>query len=260
MERAAPVVNASGTSPARRAPRATRRRGWRAWRSSAPRRGTRRIGSARPRRWSEVNIPRPWASGTRKSRAPWITRVGVLKFADEGAGRPLAVVLGLLPRRPAELPLGEPELLGRPVLARQVEDAGVADQCLEAVGVPGDPVDHEPAVRAAAGRHPRLVQERIGLEGVIQPLHEVVVHPAGPVLADLVGELLPVAGRAPRVDRHDGVSRRGEHLVVPAVVPLVVPGALAARRGSGRRPGTSCPGRSPAGGAASRGPRRRRRP
>ena len=61
---------------------------------------------------------------------------------------------------------------------------------------------------------------------MIEPLHQVFVDAAGPVLADLVGELLAVAGRAPRVDRHHGIARRGEHLVVPAIVPLVVPGSL----------------------------------
>ena len=61
---------------------------------------------------------------------------------------------------------------------------------------------------------------------MIQALHQVLVDPAGPVLADLVGELLAVAGRAAGIDRDDGIPRRGEHLVVPAVVPLVVPGPL----------------------------------
>ena len=46
-----------------------------------------------------------------------------LEVGDEAAGRPLAIMLGLLPGRTAKLPFGEPELLGRAVLARQVEDA-----------------------------------------------------------------------------------------------------------------------------------------
>ena len=172
-------------------------------------------------------MPSPWASGTRKSRAPWITRVGVLKLVDGRAGGLVEVDLRAFPGRAAELPLGEPEFLGRAVHAGQVEDARVADQGFEAVGVAGDPVDHEPAVRPAGRRHPiDPGTDRSSRRG--RALVEVFVDPAGPVAADLVGELLAVAGRAPRVDRHDGVAWRGEQSVVPAVMPLVVPGPLRA--------------------------------
>ena len=120
-----------------------------------------------------------------------------LEVPGEGAGRPLAVVLGLVPGEAAVLPLGEPELLGRAVHAHQVEDAGVADQGLEPVGVAADPVDHEPAVRAARRGHAGSCQGTGYLpRAMVEPLHEVFVDLAGPVLADLVGELLAVAGRA----------------------------------------------------------------
>ena len=82
----------------------------------------------------------------------------------------------------------------------------------------------------------RSVQERIRRRALIEPLHQVVVDPAGPVLADLVGELLAVAGRAARVDRDHRVARRGEHLVVPAVRATRRARRPAGRRGSeGRR-------------------------
>ena len=113
-----------------------------------------------------------------------------------------------------------------PYLLVRSKTPGVADQGLEAIAVSGDPVDHEAAIRAAAGRYPRAVQERVLRQHVVEPFVQVFIDPAGPVLADLVGELLAVAGRAPRVDRDHRIARRGEHLVVPAIVPLVVPGPL----------------------------------
>ena len=116
----------------------------------------------------------------------------------------------------------------RAVHAHQVEDAGVADQRLEPVGMAADPVDHEAAVRSPRGRDLGLVEERVFLEGEVEALHQVFVDLAGPVLADLVGELLAVAGRAAGVDRDHGIARSGEHLIIPPPVPFVVPGALRA--------------------------------
>src|SRR5271157_4240745 len=113
-----------------------------------------------------------------------------------GARGTIAIVFGPIPGEATVLPLGEPELLGRAVHADQVEDASVADQGLEPVSMPADPVHHEAAVRAASRRELGLVEERVLLKRAVETLHEVLVNLAGPVLADLVGELLAVAGRA----------------------------------------------------------------
>ena len=61
---------------------------------------------------------------------------------------------------------------------------------------------------------------------MVEAFHQVFVDAAGPILADLVGELLAEAGRAAGIDRDDRIARRGEHFVVPSVVPFVVPGTL----------------------------------
>src|SRR5271165_512889 len=99
-------------------------------------------------------------------------------------------MLGPIPGEAPVLPLGEPKLLGGAVHADQVKDASVADQGLEPVGMPADPVDHEAAVRASRRRELGLVEERVLLKREVETLHEVLVNLAGPILADLVGELL----------------------------------------------------------------------
>src|ERR1700687_349766 len=58
------------------------------------------------------------------------------------AGREFPVQLRILPIGAAELPLGEPELLGGAVFAGEIEDAVVGDEALEAIGMAGDPIDH----------------------------------------------------------------------------------------------------------------------
>src|SRR5262245_26920727 len=135
-------------------------------------------------------------------------------------------MLGLLPRRTTEFPLREPELLGSAILACEVEGARVADECTKPVGMAGNPVHHEPAVRSPTGGHALTVEEFVFPQRVVKALDQVFVDPAGPVLADLVGELLPIAGGAAGVDRHDRIAGRAEHLIVPPAMPLVVPGAL----------------------------------
>ena len=58
---------------------------------------------------------------------------GRLEVGDKATGGPLADMFWFLPGSAAKLPLWEPELLGRAVLAGQVEDPGVANQGLEAI-------------------------------------------------------------------------------------------------------------------------------
>ena len=83
---------------------------------------------------------------------------------------------------------------------------------------------YEPPAAAELGP----VQKRVFLQREIQALHQVVVDPAGPVLADLVGEILAVTGRAAGVDGDHGISHGREHLIIPAPVPFVMPGTLGA--------------------------------
>ena len=141
--------------------------------------------------------------------------------------RPLLVERAVLVRRAAELPVGEPQLLGAPRHTDGVEHAVVVDERLEAVGVAGDPIDHVPAVRGARGAHPRRVHVRQPGD-LVEPFHHVFVGIVAPVPGDRVGELLPVPGRAVEVDRSDDVAARREQLVVPAAAPVVGPGALGA--------------------------------
>ena len=109
---------------------------------------------------------------------------------------------------------------------RLVEVAVVADERLEAVGLPVDPVDHVAAVGRAERRDAVLVEERVLRERRVEPLHEVLERRAAPVAADGVGERLAVAGRAVEIDHDRRVAVPREGLGVPPVVKVVAEGAL----------------------------------
>ena len=66
------------------------------------------------------------------------------------------------------------------------------------------------------GIEPRVVRQRI-----IETFHQVFKRFAAPIARDRVGECLPEAGRAVKVDRNDGIARSGEGLRIPAVMKMV---------------------------------------
>ena len=115
-----------------------------------------------------------------------------------------------------------------PYADSRVEHAVVRDQALEAVGVAFDPVDGVSAVAGAQRALAVFVDEGIGLLGVVEAQHQVLIRRPAPVAVDGVNELLPVAGRAVEVDHHDDVAVGGEQLGIPAIRPVVAPRALRA--------------------------------
>src|SRR4029077_19030414 len=98
------------------------------------------------------------------------------------------------PGRAAVLPILEPELFRGAVHAGGIIRAGMADEALEAAGVSGDPINHEPAVGAAGGGEARAVNEGILLNRKVHALHQIKENLAAPVAADVGGERLSVAG------------------------------------------------------------------
>ena len=131
-----------------------------------------------------------------------------------------------VPERTAELPLREPQLLGRRVHVLEVEQPRMGHERLESVRVAGDPVHHVSTVRTTGRPHARRIQPGSRSERRVQTVHEVRVDLPRPRLRHVVDELLPVARGAARVDNDDAGPGRGEHLVVPARVPAVEPRAL----------------------------------
>uniref|UniRef100_A0A0N4Z1H5 LigA n=1 Tax=Parastrongyloides trichosuri TaxID=131310 RepID=A0A0N4Z1H5_PARTI len=127
----------------------------------------------------------------------------------------LLIALRVLPRRAALLPLGA------------VEHAVMVDQALErAVPVTGNPVDHEAAVAGTQRTGLVTVEEGILRLGEGPALLQVFQRAVAPVLADGVGELLTVAGRAVEIDHHHRIARARIGLGVPAVGPAVAERAL----------------------------------
>src|SRR5690349_2171414 len=114
--------------------------------------------------------------------------------------RPLAIKLKVRPWRSFELPLVEPQLLSGAVIRFGVKGAIVRHDALEAVGVAHDPVDHPSAETRTQSALTLLIDKRIVLLGVVQSLHQVVIRSAAPVAINRVNELLPIAGRAVKVD------------------------------------------------------------
>ena len=150
-----------------------------------------------------------------------------LPVLHEVERRPLLPLVAVLVRRAAELPVGEPELLGGAAHAHRVEHPVVRDQALEPIGVAGGPVDHVAAVARARGAHAGRVHVRQARDH-IEALHEVLVGPVSPVLRHGVGERLAEARRAVAVHHHHHVAAGGEHLVIPARAPVVGPRGLGA--------------------------------
>src|SRR5579859_2879716 len=89
-----------------------------------------------------------------------------------------------------------------------------------------DPVHHVSAVRGAQRALAVLVNERIRAFGIVESQHQVLIRLAAPIAADFVNELLPVAGRAARVDQDHYVAVGGEKLKIPTVGPEIAPHSL----------------------------------
>ena len=122
----------------------------------------------------------------------------------------------------AVLPFGEPEFLGGVVHRARVEDARVVDDAAEAVRpLARDPVLHEAAVRRAERAGLPAIQPVVARQRRIEALLQVDQGLAAPVLADRVGEFLPVARGTVEVDEHHRIAAPGEGLRVPAPAPLV---------------------------------------
>ena len=89
---------------------------------------------------------------------------GSFEVLDVVAGRPLGILIGIVPGHAVELPEREPQFLGRARHAAQIEDAGMGNQGFEALGMAEHPVDHVAAVRPTGGpaRHPTGLDNRSG--------------------------------------------------------------------------------------------------
>src|ERR1700733_6059490 len=100
------------------------------------------------------------------------------------------------------------------------------DDALEAVGVAEHPVGHVSTVARAEGALAVFIDKPVMLFRVVEAFHQIFKRSAAPVAIDRVYELLPVAGRAVEVDHDDDVSVGGKEFGIPAVRPIVSPGAL----------------------------------
>ena len=69
----------------------------------------------------------------------------------------------------------------------------MGDDALEPVGMAEDPIRHVSAVAGAQCALAALVNERVLLFRIVQPLHEIFKRAATPITVDVVNELLSVA-------------------------------------------------------------------
>src|SRR3546814_12527673 len=94
--------------------------------------------------------------------------------------------------------------------------------------VAGEPVHHVAAVAGAECAGVGAVEEVVLLLRRGPALLQVLQRPVAPVLADRVGEFLPVTDRTVDVDHHHRVALPRVGLRVPAVAPAVAEAALRA--------------------------------
>src|SRR5207248_6392094 len=88
-------------------------------------------------------------------------------------------------------------------------------------GVAEDPVGHVSAVTGAQRAFAVFINKPIMRFSVVEALHQIFIGSAAPVAVNRVNKLLPVSGRAVKVDEHDYVSIRSKKLKIPAVAPLI---------------------------------------
>ena len=144
----------------------------------------------------------------------------------------------------AELRLHGAAPVGGAMEAAHVPQRRVGHDGPEAVGVPGDPVGHVAAERAAHGGRPGGVDVRPG-DHVVHDRHQVGVRLLAPSPPAAAHEVDAVARRQARVGQHHRVSPVDQEVRVPAPVPGV-PGA----QGTAVDPEhhrCGCPGRCVAG-------------
>src|SRR5882672_3583193 len=155
-----------------------------------------------------------------------------LEIFDKLTWRPARIHRGIHPGRSLEFPISKPKLFGRAVHTLEVVNAVMRDEYLETeariVVVSLDPIDHVAAVTRAGRANAILVDELIALNKIRGAVHDVDVSFATPVTADLVYKSLTIPGRAARVRAKYDVAVVSEHLLVPTIAPVVVPGALRA--------------------------------
>src|SRR5580700_1521873 len=108
----------------------------------------------------------------------------------EFAGRPFLVKLRIRPGRSAHFPLLKPELLGGSIQVEWIPRWGMTDEALEATRMRGDPVDHVSAVGTSGGSQAGAIDEWILRNLCVDTFHQVLVHPAAPIAADLFGEFV----------------------------------------------------------------------
>ena len=147
---------------------------------------------------------------------------GRLYFLHIANRRQRVVQRLIVPRLSVEFKLGETLRIAAAVPVGPVGDRAIGLDCLEAIGLCGDPRGHEAAVRAAGGAHLRAVHVGARRHDV-HGLHQVVVVFHAPTAARAVREVPSVATRAARVrEQHEHALRR-------EVLKLIEP-AFAVRR------------------------------
>src|SRR5437879_381804 len=101
------------------------------------------------------------------------------------------------------------------------------DEAFESVRMACHPVSHVSAIGSAGSCQPVWIYVAQG-QRVVRSLHQIFVHLAAPVIADLVDELLPKSRGAPRIRHHHDIALSSEYLAVPSVAHRVAPDALRA--------------------------------
>src|SRR5262245_25485225 len=88
-----------------------------------------------------------------------------------------------------------------------------------------DPVDHVTAIAGAGRADAGLIDVR-QIRRHRDAIADVGEDLAAPVSGYFGDELLPVTGRTPRIRHEDHVSMVSVDLRIPAIPPIVIPGAL----------------------------------
>ena len=130
-----------------------------------------------------------------------------------GRRRHLQPLVDVLPHRPAELPLEDPEHVARAEGAHQVVDRPLRQRRREPLRVADHPRRHVAAVRAAEDAEPVPVEEGEPLERGVDDAHQVLVVDAAPAgagtssrPADRPPPRLRAAGAAARVRVENAVA------------------------------------------------------
>ncbi|MCY1171564.1 hypothetical protein D9M73_116780 [compost metagenome] len=120
-------------------------------------------------------------------------------------------------------PFVEPKFFGFVRHGAGIEHAVMLHDALEAIGpIALDPVHHIAAIRGP--QRARIVRVEPGkLVGRgLEPGFQILQRPAAPIVADRIGEALPISGRAVEIDRDQAIARACEHRRIPAIRPAIV--------------------------------------